>query len=762
MTRITRSLCPGPGARGLFSLLGCVFCLWIAAVPVRSQQIYREDGLIDPGSFTAVNSTNWTYPPTTGDTLRVLNITVTGKICGVEAFESSSVADCTTTMEGLDQFEAGLSLYCTNSGDGVEVSSPYVGGTQTVILGPKGGLLTTDTNGTLVCVVQAMGYNEGPVAYALEVAVASAPVLVPAQQVAMGQLYDTCCKESTSCRGWAPEDGTRRRVARSRSRALLQASPSPEAAQAPGPEAAVPIPVPIPAPIPAPIPTPIPIIAPAPVPEAAEAPGPEVVVPAPSPEAAVTAATKFDFCQFSGSLCNSQGYLTTLDLSSMGLTCKIEDLATVLRGVPTLQRLSVSENPKLTGSLDVALDVFAQMKSNTNTTLDLTSYPWTDILVSETGVTGDLTGNVTVTGLPSICQPGLTSLLQLAFEGANVAGSIDDCVFGESSQLQVLSGSRSGIASLPSSFGESRSMRSLQLANSKLGGAIEKLPEFLGEFQVSNNTLNGTLPVPDTYLTMYDASSNSFSGSVGDEFVGNPRLRMVDLERNRLSELPRAWRGDEGSASDAGVKPPLQILKVSENALAGQKFPLGLRSYSNLTLLAMSNTSLSGALPELRSEDFQGLTRLSVDRNTITGTVPDSWGSITLFSPSFTGERSGNFSYNQMSGELPSFANKPEYDFAGNDFVEGAAPAPAPAKAPEAPAPESDPDGGTDGSSIAFAVFVTLVSLVILGIGAYYVYKWWKGRQEQGQFSRYIDNSSSVVQMVSNQSYNPYNPTLAA
>ncbi len=748
MTRITRS--------SLAGLLACVVCLFEAMVPIRSQVVHSVTGLIDPGSFILSNSTEWDIPPAYSDPLGIFNITVTGKICGVEAFASSSSEGCVLKMGDSEQFEAGLSLYCQAGDDvGGAVSSQYVGGTQTVQLGLSGGLLTADTNSTLVCVVEALGYNEGPVAYELKVAVQSAPQLVVPQRLAMGQVYDTCC-DGDSCLGWALEDAARRRVARSRSRALLQDLPSPEAAEPPSPVAVVPVPAPGPE-----------VVVPAPGPSEAEAPSPVAVVPvpAPGPEVVVPAGTEdtqFDFCKFSGSSCNSDGYLTTLDLSGMGLTCEIEDLAAVLRGVPTLQRLSLSKNPNLTGSFDNALGVFAQMKNGTNTTLDLSLYPWSDILVSETGVSGDL--GVNATGLPPICQPGLTSLLQLAFEDTDVTGTLDDCMFGGSSQLQLLLGSRSGITSLPSSFGDSRSMRSMQLANTGLNGPIGKLPEFLGEFQVSNNTLNGTLPAPGTYLTMYDASNNSFSGPVGDGFVGQPRLRMVDLERNELTELPSTWRGTEEPATNAEGKPPLQILKVSENALAGVEFPLGLRSYMNLTLLEMSNTSLSGELPGLSSEDFQGLTHLRVDQNNITGTVPDSWGNITLFSPNVTEERSGNFSYNQMSGELPDFARKPEYDFKGNNFVDGTPLAPGPSKVPEAPAPQSDPDDGTDdgtdGSSIAFAVFVTLVSLVILGIGGYYVYKWWKGRKEQGEFSRYIDNSSSVVQMVSNQSYNPYNPTL--
>mmetsp|Transcript_5717 Transcript_5717/g.16049 ORF Transcript_5717/g.16049 Transcript_5717/m.16049 type:complete len:746 (-) Transcript_5717:184-2421(-) len=743
MMRIGRSSSAG--------LVACVVGLFVAMAPVLSQQIGAQvvaTGLINPGSFIQSNSTAWDIPTTPSDPLRIFNITVTGKVCSVGAFASSSSAECSQTMEGSDQFEAGLSLHC-QAGDDFDsvVSSEYVGGTQTVVVGSKGGLFTVDTNSTLVCVVEASGYNEGPVAYELEVAVQGATPSVPAQQAAMGQVYDMCC-DGDSCTGWTLEDGTRRRVARLRSRALLQDSPSPGAADAPSPAAVVPAPEPVAADAPSPA-------------AVVPAPGPEAVVPAPGPEAVVPAAvtgTKFDFCQFSGSLCSSEGYLTTLDLSGMGLTCQIEDLAAVLRGVPTLQRVSLSKNPNLTGSLGAALDVFAQMKNSTNTTLDLSLYPWTDILVSETGVGGDLVAGAT--GLPPLCQPGLSSLLQLAFEDTDVTGSLNDCMFGESSQLQLLLGSRSAIVSLPSSFGDSPSMRSLQLANTRLSGPIEKLPAFLGEFQVSNNTLNGALPAPDAYLAMYDASNNSFS-SMGDGFVGQPRLRLVDLERNQLTELPAAWRAGEEPASNAEGTPPLQVLKVSENALADEEFPLGLRSYANLTLLAMSNTSLSGELPGLSSEDFPGLTHLWVDRNNITGTVPDSWGNITLFSPDIADDRFGNFSYNQMSGELPEFARKPEYDFEGNNFVNEPPPAPEPPKAPEPPAPESDPDDGTNGSSVAFAVFVTLVSLIILGIGGYYVYKWYKGRKEQqGQFSRYIDNSSSVVQMVSNQSYNPYNPSL--
>ncbi len=156
------------------------------------------------------------------------------------------------------------------------------------------------------------------------------------------------------------------------------------------------------------------------------------------------------------------------------------------------------------------------------------------------------------------------------------------------------------------------------------------------------------------------------------------------------------------------------------------------------------------------------------------------------------------------------------YDFAGNDFTNGCEeqfkglnacesgayePAPGPtAPISPAPAPESskgdESDGGSDsGTSAVLAVFITVVGLVIFGIAGYYGWKYYKGRKEQGSFQRcvfeldrsrhplahprhplahsrsptepapiplasYMDNGSSMVQMVSNQTYNPYNPSL--
>ena len=732
-------------------------CIWLAALlfiavlgrnQVVAEMIYQDAGLIDPGSYVMVNETGIVGP---NSTLSMLNVTVTGRMCGVDVFASRDPSACSGSVEGLEGFEAGLSLKC-GFGTMEEVaastkliSSQYVGGNQTVLIGNQGGTLTLNDTGTLGCLIIAEGYNPGPVAYDLEVSsVDSAPTLVAEQAIALGNVYDVCCEGG--CTGWGNGGGRRRAL---RSRSLLQAAPEPEPnVPVPSPEAVVP----------------------APGPDAeVPAPGPDAVVPAPVPEPGVVGAQE-NFCQFSGSICNDAGELVTLDLSNMGLSCDIVDLAEELRNVTTLERLSLSGNPDLTGTLRDALGVFAEMKNDSITVLE---NPWTDILVSKTGVDGSLV-DVELGGSP-LCEPGLLTLEQLAFEGTQMSGPLDSCMFGNGSSLQVLLGSYSQISSLTDSFAQAPRMRNLQMINASLSGVVTALPEFLGEFQVSNNTLNGSLPLPSTYLAWYDGSNNGFSGQVQDEFGGS-YLRVVDLDRNELNGLPSAWvdRGESTENTD-----PLQVLSLSNNPL-NVTYPDGLASYRNLTLLAMSNTTLSGDLPDLAPGAFPSLTTLRVDVNNITGTVPDSWQNITLFTRDFTGERLGNFSFNQMSGDLPSWlADYPPkgsdtvYDFAGNSFGNGCEPtyqnlnacggsyqpAPAPTPAPEAPAPAPQPDSkgssedSPSGSSVAFAVFVTLVSLVILGIGGYFVYKWWKGRQNQGTFQRYMDSGSSVVQMVSNQTY---------
>lgn len=716
-----------------------------------------ESGLLLPGQLKIFDPSVFADQLTQAqaEASSVLNVTVIGQLCGVSAYKTppQDGAGCTLTDE--NGFQAGLALFCGSFNSTVEFgsnlqkvpSSEYLGGVQTVILGQEGGLYQTDdaSGSGLTCVVQSLSYNEGPVWYELQAGVEAGVNLVTDQIQAMETVYDACCASQGGCTGWTRSttnatnttnvDGGNAR------RKVLQEAPTPAPAPdvtVPGPEAAPNVPI-------------------------APAPAPEVPVPAPGN----ATAGGFNFCQFSGSECDAIGYLTTLDLSGMGLQCDVEQLLNALGGLSTLQKLSLSHNVGLTGSVDALFTVLADTRGN-----NLTNSTLTDVLVSDTGITGPLGGAANGT---DVCALGLG---QLAFEGTGVSGPLDACLFDNTSKIQVLLGSNSTeMGALPDTFGSAPSLRSLQLSGAGLTGSVASLPTFLGEFDVSNNTLTGLLPTLGQNLTMFDASNNKFNGSVPDSFANHPVLRSVDLLQNNLSGLPDVWVNTTNSVQISSV---LQSLRLSENSL-DTNFPVGLASYVNLTYLGLSNTSTKGGLPELSSGGFPSLTHLDIDRNSVTGTVPDSWQNTTLFSKDSDAKRVGNFSTNSMSGELPIWlGNMPQgtyYDFSGNDFSNGcqpqfaalntcvgesqaSSPAPEPAPAPKDEPPAESVDEPSGGNSAVLAVFITIVGVVMLSIAAYYGWKWHQAKKQQGTFQRYMDGGQSMVQMVSNQTYNPYNPSL--
>ena len=803
-----------------------------------------------PGEFAIIDAASsfGSKLPGTVPEGSVVRVSVAGSLCGVGAYGVAPVdGDGCVEKDGEFGYEAGVSLYCgeVNAGADIRreyVSSGYVGGRQEVVLGQAGGVFTVGGGnaGKMACVVEVLRYNAGPVWYDFEVAVAAGGELEAGQGGAMAAVYDACCGAG-GCTGWSNLDSNASANANANATGVVP-GPAPGAGRRKVMQAAAAAPGPEPAAAQAPL-------APGPETGAAVAPAPEAPVPgpeaqpgavAPAPEAPVpsNATGYFNFCQFSGSACDVDGNLVTLDLSGMGLECGVDGLAEILRGVPTLQRLSLSYNKKLTGSLDVALGIFAETKANV--TGQSPSAPWTDILVTHTGVSGTLGGPVnastdaTTTSESPACTLAVDGLAQLAFNETAVGGALEACLFDADSQLQVLLASKTGLnGPLPSTIGTAPKLRSLQVADAKLSGSVGGLPPSLGEFVASNNTLSGALPSPTTAqsLALFDVSLNQFNGSVPDSFAGHPVLRSVDVEQNQLTGLPGAWLTaptarrslSQGTAS----LPPLQTLSVSENPL-GAGFPVGLSSYANLTYLEATGTSMNGTLPDLAAGAFPSLAFLHIDSNNVTGTIPDSWEDIALFSKNNTDDRFGNFSSNSFSGELPAWLAAPlptnaAYDFAGNDFTNGCEeqfkglnacesgayePAPGPtAPISPAPAPESSKgdesdDGSDSGTSAVLAVFITVVGLVIFGIAGYYGWKYYKGRKEQGSFqrcvfvnstdrvptrhplahsltrslahsrsptesvpvpitlARYMDNGSNMVQMVSNQTYNPYNPSL--
>lgn len=762
-----------PQFRSRLSTWSAIF-LWaciLSCQSIRAQNTddtnsaFTSNGVLDPSELAIFENADFEAFLSGLDTTFVgLNATVVARVCGVEGFQSVNEESC--NYEDSTGFEAGISLMCGPADGDVSdetfVTSDVVGGTQTLIL-TRDGVFSTDSK-AMRCVINSKSYNSGPIVYEFSVtALESLPTLVEEQQRALDAVYQGCCSEEGSCSPWRVDANSSVELTRRRSRNLLQADgPAPEPiAEVPGTDLNE-------------------IAAPAPAPgqDASLAAEPSSESLAPSTDITLSSGVYTDFCKVSGNVCSGDGLLTTLDLHAYDLRCDVSVLASLLKDIPTLENLILSENPSLTGPLDVALDEFAIAKGNDSETLS--EYSWKNIHIDNTSISGEFSLETDDDAAP-ICSLIQSGLLQLSLENTGVSGSLQPCMFdAESSSLQILQASKTSVSSLTSSFSEAQSLRSLKIQNASLSGSVDALPRFMAEFQVSNNNLTGNLPAAQDSTALYDVSNNMFDGAIPDQFVDHPALRLVSFSQNQLTDIPSDWISTTSRPSN---NPPLKYVYLSLNPLKKQ-FPAGFAFYQNITGLYASNTEMNGPLPELADEAFPSLLTLEVQNNQISGTVPDSWEGTKLFERASELTRFGNFSTNNMTGALPAWLGEEilnaEYDFSGNNFSNGCdeeflslqtcseassnatAPASEPSPDGEAPSPaETDEAKGSEedsgGSSTGLIVATVIVCLIILGFGGYFMYKKYKARRDEGTFTRFED---SGVQMTSNQAYTAYNPSL--
>jgi len=718
--------------------------------------ILTKSGTLDPDGLEIIDNADVEDFLAGLDTSFVgLNVTVVARMCGVDGFKGSD----TCTYEDSEGFEAGVSLRCGPSGGDLSteyVVSDIVGGTQTLML-TKDGVFSTDSD-TLTCIIEAKSYNDGPISYEFSIeAVQTLPTLVAEQQAALDAVYQICCSDEDSCAPWRVDANT---DTSTRRRSLFQAeAPAPEPLVEPvvsQNDTAVPAPGPIEEPVAQP---------------PAESPS------VPSVENDTLSDGVFtDFCKVSGNLCTGDGLLTTLDVSSYGLRCDVAELASVLKNIPTLQNLVLSENPGLTGQLDKALDELALAKTTDNDTF--AEYTWENIYIDNTSISGQVSSGGDT---PSICTLIEGGLEQVSLKNTGISGSLEPCMFAsDSSSLQILQASNTQVSDLSSTLSEAPSLRSLNIQNASLSGTIEALPPFLAEFQVSENNLTGSLPAPQETAVLYDVSGNGFDGEVPEEFVDHPILRVVSISKNQLNGIPSNWMSTTWRPENNG---PLKYVYLSSNPLGGG-FPAGLAFYENVTGVYASNTGITGPLPDLGTGAFPALLELEIQENDISGTVPDTWQQTKLFQTTSDVQRFGNFSSNSMTGTLPSWLGgeilNASYDFSGNDFSNGCeeqfsslqacsatAPTPEPptAEGPtaEAPAPTDEGTKGDEeeeddsGSSTGVIVATVIICLIILGFGGYFVFKKYRARRNEGSFTRFDD---AGVQMTSNQAYTTYSPSL--
>ncbi|KAJ0508718.1 putative protein kinase RLK-Pelle-DLSV family [Helianthus annuus] len=227
----------------------------------------------------------------------------------------------------------------------------------------------------------------------------------------------------------------------------------------------------------------------------------------------------------------------------------------------------------------------------------------------------------------------LTDLRSLAFDTNNFSGSLPP-ELGNLRRLQQLYIDSSGVGGkIPSTFANLQNLVTVRASDNEFTGRI---PDFIGNW---------------TLLESLRFMGNSFNGSIPPSFS-----RLTSLQDLRISGL------SNGTLDFIKDLKSLRVLVLRNNRISGT-IPTDIGEYQNLTQLDLSFNNLRGEIPR----DLFNLSQLSflfLGNNSLYGTLP-AVKSATL--------RNLDFSYNELSGTLPSWVNEPnlQINLVVNNFTLG-------------------------------------------------------------------------------------------
>ncbi|KAJ0501035.1 putative non-specific serine/threonine protein kinase [Helianthus annuus] len=192
------------------------------------------------------------------------------------------------------------------------------------------------------------------------------------------------------------------------------------------------------------------------------------------------------------------------------------------------------------------------------------------------------------------------------------------------------------------------------------------------------NALSGPVPAELGRLTDLRSlafDTNNFSGSLPPELGNLRRLQQLYIDSSGVGgKIPSTFANlqnlvtvrisglSNGTLDFIKDLKSLRVLVLRNNRISGT-IPTDIGEYQNLTQLDLSFNNLSGEIPR----DLFNLSRLSflfLGNNSLYGTLP-AVKSATL--------RNLDFSYNELSGTLPSWVNEPnlQINLVVNNFTLG-------------------------------------------------------------------------------------------
>uniref|UniRef100_A0A0D9WEG3 non-specific serine/threonine protein kinase n=1 Tax=Leersia perrieri TaxID=77586 RepID=A0A0D9WEG3_9ORYZ len=279
-----------------------------------------------------------------------------------------------------------------------------------------------------------------------------------------------------------------------------------------------------------------------------------------------------------------------------------------------------------------------------------------------------------------------------------------DCSFSNNTVCHIIKlrvVNFSVVGQIPSELQNFTYMQDLNLGYNYLTGALPSffgkalpfnalsgpLPKELGNLTnllslgISFNNYSGQLPEElgnMTNLQQMRASDNEFTGKIPDYLGSMPNLEDMAFQGNsfegpipeslsNLTKLTRLRIGDivNGSSSLSFISnfTSLSNLILRNCKISGNLGPVDFSKFAALILLDLSFNNITGQIPQTIL-NLGNLKFLFLGNNSLTGSLPDA------ISPSLN---TIDFSYNQLTGSLPSWAtqNNLQLNLVANNFVLG-------------------------------------------------------------------------------------------
>lgn len=367
-------------------------------------------------------------------------------------------------------------------------------------------------------------------------------------------------------------------------------------------------------------------------------------------------------CRWAGVACDGNFSITSLNISSMGLSGTLSPSVGLL---PNLVNLSVADNhmsgclPSEISALSLLVDLNI---SNNNFSC---SFPSRFSHLKSLQILDAFNNNFSG-GLP--LELSLLISLKHLHLGGNFFGGRIPPQYGNMRGLEYLALSGNALTGrIPAELGSLTELQQLYLGyyNQLEGGIPVELGRLLKlvRLDISNSGLNGSIPSVLGYLSNLDTlflQSNGLTGAIPHELGKLHSLKSLDLSCNlltgkiplelanlRILELLNLFENSLQGDIPQGIAdlPNLQVLKLFSNELTGI-VPQHLGTNGQLIIVDLTSNLLHGPIPpQICSK--QALEQLILMNNSFSGTIPDALASC----PKLERVRLGN---NKLYGHIPS------------------------------------------------------------------------------------------------------------